>query len=97
MENKSQLIEVISVGAKPDAKDWRIGSEHEKFIFHRSDNAPLAYDGDGRPGIKCVLEQFAKHGWNPVLERARLIATEQQGASLTLEPGGASRLIIGQL
>lgn len=92
MENKAQLIEVISVGAKPDPKDWRIGSEHEKFIFHRSDNAPLAYDGDGRPGIKCVLEQFAKHGWNPVLERARLIATEQHGASLTLEPGGQFEL-----
>lgn len=92
LENKAQLIEAISMGAKPNEEDWRIGSEHEKFIFHRQDNSPLQYEGDGLCGIKDVLEQFAKHGWNPVLERARLIATEANGASLTLEPGGQFEL-----
>ena len=55
LENKAQLIEAISMGAKPNKEDWRIGSEHEKFIFHRSDNSPLQYEGDGLCGIKCVL------------------------------------------
>lgn len=32
IENKRQLIEEIAAGCKPVA-DWRIGTEHEKFVF----------------------------------------------------------------
>jgi glutamate--cysteine ligase len=33
-----------SGGCKPRA-DWRIGTEHEKFVFRRKDLRRCAYDG----------------------------------------------------
>ena len=44
IENRRQLIEYFAAGNKPRA-DWRMGTEHEKFGFHKSNLKPLAYDG----------------------------------------------------
>ena len=34
--DKRQLVEYLEAGCKPPAH-WRIGTEHEKFVFRRSD------------------------------------------------------------
>ncbi|MBL4639270.1 MAG: glutamate--cysteine ligase [Kordiimonadaceae bacterium] len=91
--SKAELVTYMETGSKPDRSTWRIGSEHEKFVFYRPDNSPLAYEPDGaKPGIKDVIQAFVKRGWNPVEEDGFLIAATQDGASLTLEPGGQFEL-----
>lgn len=93
IETKSQLVEYLEAGSKPDRSSWRIGSEHEKFVFYRPDNSPLAYESDGKkPGIKDVISAFVSRGWLPVEEDGYLIAALKDGASITLEPGGQFEL-----
>ncbi len=93
VESKAQLVEFLQSGSKPDRTTWRIGSEHEKFIFHREGYGPLSYEGgDGKPGIRDVIQAFVKLGWNPVEENGHLIAATKNGASITLEPGGQFEL-----
>jgi len=93
IETKSQLVEYLEAGSKPDRSSWRIGSEHEKFMFYRPDNSPLAYDAQGnKPGVKDVIKAFVSRGWAPVEEDGFLIAAIKDGASITLEPGGQFEL-----
>lgn len=93
VESKDQLVAYIQSGEKPNSDDWRIGSEHEKFVYHRSNGAPLSYEGEnGRPGIRHILEGFVARGWQAVEENGHLIAAKGFGASLTLEPGGQFEL-----
>jgi len=93
IENKSQLVEYLAAGSKPDRSTWRIGSEHEKFIFYRPDNSPLRYEPQGdKPGVRTVIEAFVSRGWSPIEEDGHLIAAVKDGASITLEPGGQFEL-----
>lgn len=86
---KAQLIDYIASGSKPPA-DWRIGTEHEKFVFHCNDRRPLAYEGES--GIKALLEGLSAYGWDKVEEAGHVIALLKDGASVTLEPGGQLEL-----
>jgi len=91
--SKTDLLAYMETGSKPDRTKWRIGSEHEKFIFYRPDRSPLAYNRVGdKPGIKDVILEFVKRGWEPVEENGHLIAAKLHGASITLEPGGQFEL-----
>ena len=90
---KHQLVEYLESGCRT-ADKWRIGTEHEKFVFTWDDLKPLPYEGrDGRPGIRDLLEGFAKLGWTPVFEKGKPVAlTQADGCSITLEPGGQLEL-----
>ncbi len=93
IESKAQLVEFLETDSKPDRSTWRIGSEHEKFIFHRDSHGPLSYFGeDGKAGIRDVLLAFVSRGWLPVEEDGNIIAALKDGASVTLEPGGQFEL-----
>ena len=87
---RRQLVEYLERGCKPrDA--WRIGTEHEKFVYDLKDHRPLAYDGT--PGIKILLEGLRRFGWEPVYEGPNIIALRMaDGCSITLEPGGQFEL-----
>ena len=37
IESRADLLSVFEGGEKPP-EDWRIGTEHEKFVFRRSDH-----------------------------------------------------------
>ena len=87
--DRRQLVEWFEAGCKP-AEKWRIGTEHEKFAFRRSDLRRLPYDGPD--GIGAVLEGLTRFGWDPVLEEGQPIALMQGAASITLEPGGQFEL-----
>lgn len=91
---KDQLIATMSKGEKPKDQ-WRIGAEHEKFGFNKSDLARPPYDGDH--GIHAMLTGLQRFGWEPVVEAGHLIAltrknNEGYAASVSLEPGGQFEL-----
>ena len=89
IESKADLVRYLEAGCKPPT-DWRIGTEHEKFAFRMADRKPLPYDGPA--GIRAMLEGLQAYGWAPVREGDNIIALTQDGASVTLEPGGQLEL-----
>jgi glutamate--cysteine ligase len=93
--HKSQLIDYIAAGCrKPE--DWRIGTEHEKFVFHLETLRPVDYEGDR--GIRALLTGMIRFGWEPILENGNPIAlSHTNGCSITLEPGGQVELAGAQL
>jgi glutamate--cysteine ligase len=87
---RTDLIEYLAQGCKPES-EWRIGTEHEKFVYRLADLRPLDYEGP--VGIRAVLEGLTRFGWRPVLENGNPIALiDDAGASITLEPGGQLEL-----
>lgn len=90
IENKQQLADYLASGCKPP-EDWRIGTEHEKFVFHRENLKPLAYDEPN--GIRKILEGLMTFGWQPVMEGEHIIALKQDDkSSVSLEPAGQLEL-----
>lgn len=87
--SKVQLVEYLAQGCKPEA-EWRIGTEHEKFAYNTSDLRPLPYDGE--VGIRRLLTELQRFGWQPVTEGNNIIALTQDNQSVTLEPGGQFEL-----
>ena len=85
-----QLADWFAEGSKP-RRDWRIGTEHEKFGFRRDDLRPPAYD-DHPGGIRAILEGLAARGWEPILDRGNPIGLVKDNASVSLEPGGQTEL-----
>lgn len=95
LESERALVEHLASGCKPKER-WRIGTEHEKFGFRIGSNLPIPYEGED--GIRALLEGLAaRYGWERVLEGEHIIALEQAGASITLEPGGQFELSGAQL
>ncbi len=91
VEGFRALVEHLESGSKPDRSTWRIGTEHEKFAFYRETLQPVPYEGDR--GIGALLNALAdKYGWQRVHEGDNVIALSQNGASITLEPGGQFEL-----
>ncbi len=82
------LASYLAKGCKPDSQ-FRIGAEHEKFVFRHGSNATVAYEPDG---IKALLEGLMPFGWQGVYEGETLIALERAGASVSLEPAGQFEL-----
>ena len=89
IESRDDLVRHLSRGCKPKA-DWRIGTEHEKFVYDLRTRKPIAYEG--KPGIRQLLEGMARFGWQPVKEGENIIGLIKNGASLSLEPGGQFEL-----
>jgi glutamate--cysteine ligase len=88
--DKRQLVEYLAAGCKPRA-EWRIGTEHEKFIFRRADLHPVPYEGES--GIHAILEKMRRFGWQPVLDGDNIVGLEDGiGGAISLEPGGQFEL-----
>lgn len=88
----SELTEYLADGNKPK-EDFRIGTEHEKFVFYTADNSPVPYAGDA--GILKLLEGMrGKTGWEPIVDAGNLIGlVEPTGrGAISLEPGGQFEL-----
>ncbi len=90
IQSKQDLIDFLASGEKPIA-DWRIGTEHEKFVFQLEDLRAPPYQGER--GIQALLEGMAREfGWTPVLENGDPIALTKGLASVSLEPAGQFEL-----
>ena len=82
------LVRWMESGAKPKA-DWRVGAEHEKFVFRLGTHEPVPYAPNG---IKALLDGLTRYGWKPVYEGDNVIALERGLAYVSLEPGGQFEL-----
>jgi glutamate--cysteine ligase len=85
----AELVTYFESGCKPKAH-WRIGAEHEKFVFDIKSLRRAPYEGDH--GILAMLKGLMRFGWRPYEEGGHLIALLRDGASVTLEPGGQFEL-----
>ena len=75
-----------------DKSDWKIGTEHEKFLFHKGTFRPVAYEGE--QGIGALLEALrTRYNMRPIMEHDNIIGLlDDAGGSITLEPGGQFEL-----
>ena len=87
--SRDDLVRYLAEGSKPES-EWRIGTEHEKFMYCLKTHKPLAYEG--ARGIRVLLEGMRRFGWEPVMEGDNIIGLLQNGASISLEPGGQFEL-----
>jgi len=86
INSKEQIIEYFKSGIK-DKKDFRIGIEHEKFLFNSQDNKRINFSK-----IKNMFTALMEFGWNPVLEKGNIIGLNKGGKNITLEPGNQIEL-----
>jgi glutamate--cysteine ligase len=89
IETRDQLIGYFASGEKP-AQRWRIGTEHEKFVFRTSDHRAPSYDEPG--GIRDLLMALTEYGWRPVEENGTVIALSGKDGTVSLEPAGQLEL-----
>ncbi|MBF0193130.1 MAG: glutamate--cysteine ligase [Magnetococcales bacterium] len=86
----NDLLSWFEAGYKTK-RDWRIGTEHEKFGFCRSNLSPISHDSP--KGIQNILQSMADtYAWQPIKEKGKLIALKKGAAGVTLEPGGQLEL-----
>ena len=89
IENIAQLVEPMASGEKPGDR-WRIGTEHEKFVYSTKDHHAPSYDEPG--GIKDLLLAMQEFGWKPVEEGGKVIAMSGSDGAISLEPAGQLEL-----
>ena len=89
VESREDLLAPFAKGEKPVA-DWRIGTEHEKFVYRRNDHRAPSYDEPG--GIRDLLMALTEFGWTPVEEGGKVIALAGPDGNVSLEPAGQFEL-----
>ena len=89
IEGREDLIEFFARGEKPKDR-WRIGTEHEKFVYRTSDYRAPSYDEPG--GIHDLLMGLTEFGWRPVEEGGNVIALAGPDGTVSLEPAGQLEL-----
>ena len=87
------LVAWFDKGSKPKS-DWRVGAEHEKFVFRLGTHETVPYEPSPpeHGGIKALLDGLTRFGWAPVMEAGHVIALERGKANVSLEPGGQFEL-----
>ena len=89
IQGRADLLSVFSGGEKP-RENWRIGTEHEKFVFRVDDHRAPSYDEKG--GIRDLLMGLTEFGWEPVRENGNVIALSGADGTISLEPAGQFEL-----
>ena len=92
IETRDELVAWFEAGSKPKSH-FRIGTEHEKFVFTVDGHHPVPYEG--RRSIRALLEGM-QHllGWEPIVEDGNIIGLFDVtgGGAISLEPGGQFEL-----
>src|SRR5262245_50229514 len=92
IETREDLVAWFEAGSKPRSH-FRIGTEHEKFVFTVHGHNPVPYQG--QRGIRALLEGM-QHllGWEPIIEAGNIIGLFDVtgGGAISLEPGGQFEL-----
>ncbi len=94
IESRDDLLATFAAGEKP-RDNWRIGTEHEKFVYRTSDHRAPSYDEPG--GIRDLLMGLTDFGWRPVVEggpngQQNVIALSGPDGTVSLEPAGQFEL-----
>ena len=84
--HKENIINYFKSGIK-EVKNFKIGIEHEKFLFDQKTNKRIDY-----PTILKMFSALAEFGWQPIMEKQNIIGLQKQGKSITLEPGNQIEL-----
>src|SRR5256712_3956046 len=92
IETREELVAWLEAGSKPRSQ-FRLGTEHEKFVFTVEGHNPVPYEG--RRSIRALLEGM-QHllGWEPIVEDGNIIGLFDVtgGGAISLEPGGQFEL-----
>ena len=86
IDKKEKIIEYFKSGIK-DKKNFKIGIEHEKFLFDNNSNKRVNY-----LKIKEMFSALLEFGWNPIMEKNNIIGLNKGGKNITLEPGNQIEL-----
>ena len=86
IKTKEQIIEYFHSGIKV-TKDFKIGIEHEKFLFDTKNNKRIDYTK-----VKEMFAALTEFGWNPIFEKENIIGLNKGGKNITLEPGNQIEL-----
>ncbi|MGN6848406.1 MAG: glutamate--cysteine ligase [Sphingomicrobium sp.] len=90
IESRDDLLSTFAGGEKP-RESWRIGTEHEKFVYRMADHRAPSWDEPG--GIRDLLLGLTEFGWKPVEEGGKIIAlTGPHNGTISLEPAGQFEL-----
>ncbi|MCV3739110.1 glutamate--cysteine ligase [Rhizobium sp. TRM96647] len=92
VRSTAELAEYLASGCKPK-EQFRIGTEHEKFVFFTADNSPVPYFGER--SISALLTGMQqKTGWEPIEDGDNIIglAGPSGAGAISLEPGGQFEL-----
>lgn len=92
ISSKQELTDYLAGGNKPVEK-FRIGTEHEKFVFFRDTHKPVPYFGDA--SISALLKGMeSRLGWEPIMDGENIIGlAEPTGmGAISIEPGGQFEL-----
>ena len=84
--HKEHIIKYFESGIK-DIKNFKIGIEHEKFLFDETTNKRVDY-----PTVLKMFSLLTEFGWKPIMEKKSIIGLQKQGKSITLEPGNQVEL-----
>jgi len=86
IETKEQIIKYFESGIK-SIKNFKIGIEHEKFLFDDQNNRRIDYKK-----IKKMFSSLLEFGWNPNFEKGEIVGLNKGGKNITLEPGNQIEL-----
>ncbi|MDA9654361.1 glutamate-cysteine ligase family protein [Candidatus Pelagibacter sp.] len=84
--HKEHIIKYFESGIK-DIKDFKIGIEHEKFLFDKKINKRVDY-----PTVLKMFSLLSEFGWKPIMEKKNIIGLQKKGKNITLEPGNQIEL-----
>jgi len=87
--SRADLLAVFEEGEKPRER-WRIGTEHEKFVYWKDSHRAPSYEEPG--GIHALLIGLTKFGWEPIYEGGNIIALAGPDGNVSLEPAGQLEL-----
>src|ERR1700733_11939834 len=86
IERRDELVDWLAQGVRPKPA-FRIGTEHEKFVFTLEGHRPVPYEG--RRGIRALLQGLKNLlGWQPIIG----VSDVTGGGAISLEPGGQFEL-----
>ena len=88
---KDHIINYFNSGIRTP-EQFKIGIEHEKFLFDLNTNKRADY--------QTILKMFKglyEFGWKPILENENIIGLKKDEKSITLEPGNQIELSGAQL
>ena len=86
IDTKDKIIEYFNSGIK-DNKNFKIGIEHEKFLFNNKDNKRIDYFK-----VKEMFTALLEFGWKPILEKGNIVGLNKGNKNITLEPGNQIEL-----
>ena len=91
ISSRAQLVQYFATKEK-EINEWKIGTEHEKFIFSLKNFHPVPYKG--KNGIESLLNALKENSdWKAINEKNNIIGLKAENkSSISLEPGGQLEL-----